>query len=55
MPLFAWYMSVTAGMIMIGMPAVIAAGILLELERAFGWPFFDAMKGGDPLLWQHLF
>ncbi len=28
---------------------------MLELERAFGWPFFDAGRGGDPLLWQHLF
>nr|WP_254453399.1 cbb3-type cytochrome c oxidase subunit I [Siccirubricoccus sp. G192] len=55
MPIFAWYMLVTAAMIMIGMPAVIAADILLELERAFGWPFYDATQGGDPLLWQHLF
>jgi cytochrome c oxidase subunit I+III len=55
MPIFAWYMLVTAGMIMIGMPAVIAADVLLELERAFGMPFYDASKGGDSLLWQHLF
>jgi cytochrome c oxidase subunit I+III len=55
MPIFAWYMLVTAGMIMIGMPAVIAADILFELERAFGLPFYDATRGGDPLLWQHLF
>jgi len=55
MPIFAWYMLVTAAMIMLGMPAVIAADVLLELERAFGMPFYDATKGGDPLLWQHLF
>ncbi len=55
MPIFAWYMLVTAGMIMIGMPTVIAADILLELERALGMPFYDATRGGDPLLWQHLF
>ena len=29
--------------------------MLLELERAFGWPFFIAARGGDALLWQHLF
>ena len=29
--------------------------MLLELERAFHWPFFIAEKGGDPLLWQHFF
>lgn len=55
MPIFAWYMLVTAGMIMIGMPAVIAADILLELERALGMPFYDPTRGGDPILWQHLF
>jgi cytochrome c oxidase subunit I+III len=27
----------------------------MEIERAFHWPFFDSAKGGDPLLWQHLF
>ncbi len=34
---------------------MILATLLLELERAFNWPFFDATRGGDPLLWQHLF
>jgi cytochrome c oxidase subunit I+III len=55
MPLFAWYMLVTAAMIIVGFPPLILASILLELERAFGWPFFDPARGGDPLLWQHLF
>ncbi len=55
MPLFAWAMLVFAGMIVIAFPAVILATLLLELERALGWPFFDATRGGDPMLWQHLF
>ena len=55
MPLFAWAMLVFAGMIVIAFPAVILATLLLELERALNWPFFDATRGGDPLLWQHLF
>ena len=55
MPLFAWAMLVFAGMILIAFPAVILATLLLELERALNWPFFDAARGGDPLLWQHLF
>jgi cytochrome c oxidase subunit I+III len=55
MPVFAWAMLVFALMIVFAFPAVILATMLLELERAFGWPFFTASKGGDPLLWQHLF
>jgi cytochrome c oxidase subunit I+III len=55
MPIFAWAMLVFALMIVFAFPAVIVATALLELERAFGWPFFVADKGGDPLLWQHLF
>ena len=55
MPVFAWAMLVFALLIVFAFPAVILATTLLELERAFGWPFFMAEKGGDPLLWQHLF
>ena len=40
-------------MIVFAFPAVIVATLLLELERAFDWPFFIAERGGDPLLWQH--
>ena len=55
MPVYAWSMLVLAGMIIFAFPAVILATMLLEIERAFGWPFFVAARGGDPLLWQHLF
>jgi cytochrome c oxidase subunit I+III len=55
MPVFAWSMLVFALMIVFAFPAVILATLLLELERAFGWPFFSPGGGGDPLLWQHLF
>ncbi len=55
MPLFAWAMLVFAAMIVFAFPAVIWCTVLLELERAFDWPFFLPDRGGDPLLWQHLF
>ena len=54
-PLYAWYVLVAAAMILFAFPPLIAGSMLLEVERAFGWPFFDATRGGDPLLWQHLF
>lgn len=55
LPLFAWYMLATALMMLVGFPPLILGSILLELERAFDWPFFDTARGGDSLLWQHLF
>lgn len=55
MPLYAWYILVVAGMILFAFPPLIAGDIMLEIERAFDWPFFDPDRGGDPLLWQHLF
>jgi cytochrome c oxidase subunit I+III len=42
-------------MVLFAFPPLIAGSLLLELERAFHWPFFDPARGGDPLLWQHLF
>jgi len=55
MPLYAWYVLVVGGMILFAFPPLIAGDLLFELERALDWPFFDATRGGDPLLWQHLF
>src|SRR5690606_11859641 len=54
-PLYAWYILVVAVMILFAFPPLIAGDILFELERLLGWPFFDPDRGGDPLLWQHLF
>ena len=55
MPVFAWAVLVAALMVIFAFPALIAGTLLLELERAFDWPFFIPARGGDPLLWQHLF
>ena len=55
MPIYAWYILVMAMMIVVGFPPLILGSILLELERAAGMPFFEVARGGDPILWQHLF
>jgi cytochrome c oxidase subunit I+III len=55
MPLFVWSVLVMAAMMLVAFPFVIVASTLLELERKFGAPFYDAAAGGSPLLWQHLF
>lgn len=55
MPLYAWYVLVVGGMILFAFPPLIAGDFLFELQRSLDWPFFDPERGGDPLLWQHLF
>ncbi|HZM37188.1 MAG TPA: cytochrome c oxidase subunit I [Burkholderiales bacterium] len=55
MPIFVWSILVTALMILLAFPPLILGGTLLEVERAFGLPFYDPARGGDALLWQHLF
>lgn len=55
MPVYAWSMLIVGFMIVFAFPAIIAGTALLEMERAFDWPLFDPTRGGDPLLWQHLF
>ncbi len=47
-PIFAWTMLIFAGMIVFAFPAVILATIMLELERALGWPFFDPTQRRRP-------
>ncbi|MBJ3785013.1 cbb3-type cytochrome c oxidase subunit I [Devosia sediminis] len=54
-PLYGWYVLVVGGMILFAFPPLIAGDILFELERLLDWPFFDVTRGGDPILWQHLF
>lgn len=55
MPIFAWYILVVSMMILTAFPPMILGSLLLEVERALDWPFFQVENGGDPLLWQHLF
>ncbi|MDX6424171.1 MAG: cytochrome c oxidase subunit, partial [Gaiellaceae bacterium] len=55
MPIFVWAVLVMAAMVILGFPSLVLATLLLALDRTQGTSFFDAVSGGDPLLWQHLF
>jgi cytochrome c oxidase subunit I len=55
MPFFCWDMLVTSFLVVLTFPVVAGAVSLLFADRNFGAHFFDATKGGEPILWQHLF
>ncbi len=55
MPMFVWNMLVTSLIAVFALPALIAAGGLLMLDRQLGAHFFNPAQGGNALLWQHLF
>jgi cytochrome c oxidase subunit I+III len=55
MPLMMWSTLTTSASMLMSLPALSAALIFLELDRQYGFHFFDAARGGTPMLWQHLF
>jgi len=55
MPLFAWSLYATSWVQLLATPVLGITLLLVMLERLFGVPIFDPAKGGDPLLYQHLF
>ncbi len=55
MPLFVWANYATSIMMVLATPVLAITLVLVVLERLFGIGVFDPTKGGDPLLFQHLF
>ncbi len=55
LPLFCWSLYATSLLVVLGTPVLAIALTLVGLERVFGIGVFDPAKGGDPLLFQHLF
>jgi cytochrome c oxidase subunit I+III len=54
-PVFVWAILATAFAVVFALPSLNLANALLFLDRNFGTHFFDPAKGGDVILWQHLF
>jgi len=55
MPLFCWGLYATSWIQVIATPVVGITLLLVTMERSLGIGFFDPAKGGDPILYQHLF
>jgi cytochrome c oxidase subunit 1 len=55
MPLSVWGFYATAWVQILATPIIGITMLLVIAERLFGIGVFDPLKGGDPLLYQHLF
>jgi len=55
MPLSIWSLFITAILVLLAMPVLSGAIIMLLFDQTIGTHFFLPPKGGQPLLWQHLF
>ena len=55
LPLFIWAHYATSIIQLLGTPVIAVTLVLVVLERALHLGIFDPTRGGDPLLFQHLF
>jgi len=55
LPLFVWAHYATSLIQVLGTPVIAITIVMLFVERAFGFGIFDPQRGGDPVLFQHLF
>jgi cytochrome c oxidase subunit 1 len=55
MPFFVWAIYGTSIIQVLATPVLAMTLLLLGVDYAFDWGIFDPARGGDPLLYQHLF
>ena len=55
LPLFVWSHYATSLVMILGTPVIAITVLLVAAERALGLGIFDPARGGDPVLFQHLF
>ncbi len=54
-PIVVWTIVVASILFMASVGPLIAGAVMLFMDQNIGTAFFDPDKGGDPILWQHLF
>ena len=54
-PIVVWLIVVASILFMASVGPLIAGAVMLFMDQNIGTAFFDPDKGGDPVLWQHLF
>ena len=55
MPVVVWMIIIASILFMASVGPLVAGAIMLLFDQTMGTGFFDPVRGGDPILWQHLF
>ncbi len=55
MPLVVWMINIASVLFMFSVGPLVAGTFMLLLDINVGTGFYDPYRGGDPLLWEHLF
>jgi cytochrome c oxidase subunit I len=55
MPLFVWSLYATSIIQILATPVLGITLLMVAVEHAFGFGIFDPARGGDPILFQHMF
>jgi cytochrome c oxidase subunit 1 len=54
-PIVCWMIVLASVLFMLSVGPLIAGAVMLFMDQAIGTGFYDPARGGDPILWQHLF
>lgn len=54
-PIILWMIVIASILFMASVGPLVAGAVMLGMDQMVGTAFFDPTRGGEPLLWQHLF
>ncbi len=54
-PIVFWMIVIASVLFMLSVGPLIAGAVMLLFDQVLGTGFYDPTRGGDPILWQHLF
>jgi cytochrome c oxidase subunit 1 len=54
-PIVVWFIVIASILFMASVGPLIAGAVMLAFDQTLGTSFYDPNRGGDPILWQHLF
>ncbi|MCL4685015.1 cbb3-type cytochrome c oxidase subunit I [Myxococcota bacterium] len=54
-PMVVWMIVLASILFMASVGPLVAGAVMLLFDHTLGTAFFDPQRGGDPILWQHLF